>query len=202
MDGGYRVTGRWGFGSGCTHADVMIGGCLVERDGAPPDPAYPIFVFAPVAKWEIQDTWYPTGLAGTGSHHYAAKDLFIPERHTMSLRDPPRMTGPLYDNGGAWVFFIPMVGTPLGLARRAIDTALALAREKLITVPPPPTLIKDLPRARFAFARAQMQWGAARAYVYETIEKLWDEMTSKGGATIEHAARRGACAHPRLPHGL
>jgi alkylation response protein AidB-like acyl-CoA dehydrogenase len=42
-----------------------------------------------------------------------------------------------------------------------------------------------LPRARFAFARAQMQWGAARAYAYETGAKLWNEMTSKSGPSLK-----------------
>ncbi len=39
VDGdGYRVSGRWAFGSGCTHADVIVGGCLVFESNAPRAP--------------------------------------------------------------------------------------------------------------------------------------------------------------------
>src|SRR5215831_15319284 len=30
--GGYRVTGRWQFGSGCLHADRLVGGCILFED--------------------------------------------------------------------------------------------------------------------------------------------------------------------------
>src|SRR5262249_27225461 len=75
VDGGYRVTGRWGFGSGCTHADVMMGGCVVEN-GTPGLGGAPqvVHVLAPASGWQIEDTWFSTGLAGSGSHHYSTKD--------------------------------------------------------------------------------------------------------------------------------
>lgn len=205
--GGYRVTGRWGFGSGCTHADVMVAGCHVVDERAPEGPPQFLFVLAPVSSWTIEDTWYSTGLAGSGSHHYTARDLFIPERHTFSLIEPAKVKGPLYDESTSATVFVPMVGTPLGLARRAIDTVLAMAGEKVISLPPPPTLIKDLPRARFALARAQMMWGAARAYTYETVNRLWREKVAQGRATPETRrevglarinAFRMACAVSRL----
>ena len=84
VEGGYRVNGRWGFASGCTHADVMIGGCIVEdaqterSAGSVFGPAEIVHVLAPAGGWQIEDTWFATGLAGSGSHHYSAQDLFVP----------------------------------------------------------------------------------------------------------------------------
>src|SRR5262249_28398782 len=73
---GFRVSGRWTFGSGSTHADVMVGGCLVTENGKPVmTVAGPVqrLVFAPASKFEVLDTWYSTGLAGSGSNDYATK---------------------------------------------------------------------------------------------------------------------------------
>ena len=100
LDGGYRVSGRWKFGSGCTHADVMVAGCIVMNDtGAPvfgPD-ATPVVrtVVARADRFEIIDTWHTTGLAGSGSNDYTCRDLFVPVEHTFSLAEPVRRNGPL-----------------------------------------------------------------------------------------------------------
>lgn len=111
VPGGYRVTGRWGFASGCTHADVMVAGCLtLEAQTAPPTGM--VFILAPASAFEIEDTWHSMGLAGSGSHHYRATNLFVPERHTFSLAGPARIAGPLYADAGSATVFIPMAGTP------------------------------------------------------------------------------------------
>ncbi len=182
--GGYRVTGRWGFASGCTHADVMVGGCLtLENETAAPSGM--IFILAPAAGFEIEDTWNSIGLAGSGSHHYKAKDLFVPERHTFTFAGPATIDGPLYVEGGSATVFIPMAGTPLGLMRRAIDLTTALAAERMISLPPPPTLMRHLPRIKFALARAEMLYGAARATVYESVNRYWAELLADGHASLK-----------------
>jgi alkylation response protein AidB-like acyl-CoA dehydrogenase len=185
VDGGYRVTGRWGFGSGCTHADVMIGGCVVENV-PPPAPGVPavIHVLAPASGWRIEDTWFATGLAGSGSHHYSAQDLFVPNAHVLDLFAPSGRDEPLYRLPITASVSVPMAGTPLGLARRAIDELCALAPKKIVAIPPPPVALKSLPRVRLAVARAESQLGAARAYVYETVNRLWSEVERGGGATL------------------
>ena len=184
VPGGYRVTGRWGFASGCTHADVMVGGCLMLESGGA-SPGELIFILAPSASFEIEDTWYPNGLAGSGSHHYKTRDLFVPGRHAFTLAGPARIDGPLYADAGSATVFIPMAGTPLGLMRRAIDVALELAGEKVIALPPPPTSMRHLPRVKFALARAQMLCGAARAAVYESVNRYWAELLRDGHGSLQ-----------------
>jgi alkylation response protein AidB-like acyl-CoA dehydrogenase len=183
VPGGYRVTGRWGFASGCTHADVIVGGCLVlESEGATPRDM--IFILAPASSFQIEDTWYSNGLAGSGSHHYSAKDLFVPERHAFTLTGPAKIEGPLYADAGSATVFIPMAGTPLGLMRRAIDVTIELAREKVITLPAPATLMRNLPRVKFALARAQMLYAAACSAVYESVNRYWDELLRDGHGSL------------------
>jgi alkylation response protein AidB-like acyl-CoA dehydrogenase len=195
VPGGYRVTGRWGFGSGCTHADVMVAGCLVvESEGATPTEV--IYILAPAARFEIEDTWFSNGLAGSGSHHYKTKDLFVPASHTFTMVGPAKIAGPLYADAGSATVFIPMAGTPLGLMRRAIDVTVELAREKVIALPAPPTKMRDLPRVKFALARAQMLYGAARAAVYESVNRYWAELLREGHGSLtpQHASVLGTPA--------
>ena len=188
VDGGYRVTGRWGFGSGCMHADVMVGGCVVEGAAGPGGIPQVVHVLAPASGWRIEDTWFAHGLAGSGSHHYSTKDLFVPAGHVLDLNAPSRRDEPLYRLPLTASVSIPMAGVPLGVARRAIDELIALAGKKVIALPPPPVLLKNLPRVRLAVARAESLLGSARAYVYETVERLWAEVVEQGAGSIE--ARR------------
>jgi alkylation response protein AidB-like acyl-CoA dehydrogenase len=197
--GGYRVAGRWGFGSGCTHADVIVGGCLLF-DGdrvLMSERGFPEWriLMAPAASWQVLDTWYTTGLAGSGSHDYTVQDLFVPAEHTFSLFDPARRPGPMYAFPG--LFASNMHGVPLGLARRAIDVVRGLAGEKRVL--PEMTLLKDVPRVRAALARAEMWLGAARSYTYETLDAVWTRLQETGeldrelrlalGLSRLHAAR-------------
>jgi indole-3-acetate monooxygenase len=187
--GGFRVTGRWGFASGCNHADVMVAGCLVlEEEGA--NPSGMILAFAHASSWTIEDTWYSHGLAGSGSHHYSVKDLFVPEAHTLVLPPNTRsgvLESPLHAGERGVSLVIPMVGVPLGIMRRVIDEALAFVGERSVVLTPRegPVPMKNLTRVKLALARAQMLFGASRAYVDETISRYWAEIVTKGAAALE-----------------
>jgi indole-3-acetate monooxygenase len=185
VPGGYRVSGRWGFGSGCTHADVMVGGCLVMEGGAPVLDARGLptwrVMMASASNWKVLDTWYTTGLAGSGSNDYTAEGLFVPAEHSFSLLEKPRRSEPLYAFNG--MFFANMHGVPLGLARRAIDAVTQLAHEKMMV--PDFVRMKDVPRVRAALARAEMQLGAARAYTYETLDAVWECLNEHGELSLE-----------------
>lgn len=185
VPGGYRVSGRWGFGSGCTHADVMIGGCLILENDKPvmAESGMPEWrvMMAPAPEWQIHDTWYTTGLAGSGSNDYSAADLFVPAEHSFSLFERPRRSEPLYAFNG--MFFANMHGVPLGLARRAIDTVREIAEQKIVM--PEMVKLRDVPRVRAALARAEMQLGAARAYTYETLDAIWAQLSAGRELTRE-----------------
>jgi alkylation response protein AidB-like acyl-CoA dehydrogenase len=185
VPGGYRVSGRWAFGSGCTHADVIVGGCLI-LDGEEPvltEAGLPAFrvMLAPAAAFEVIDTWYTTGLAGSGSHDYTTHDLFVPAEHSFDLWEPPRRREPLYAWSG--MFFINMHGVALGIARRAIDEVRELAEKK--TLVPELVLMRNVPRVRSALARAEGMLGAARAYTYETMDRVWEALQREGRLSHE-----------------
>jgi alkylation response protein AidB-like acyl-CoA dehydrogenase len=163
-----------------------MGGCLIF-DGDKPvmnhGQPHVRMVIAPASSFQIIDTWHSTGLAGSGSSDYAATELFIPEERTFGFDDRPYRDEPLYAFGG--MILANMAAVPLGLARRAIDAVLALAGEKQIRFPPPPILMKDAPHVRMALARAEMLLGAARAYTYETLDAMWEQLQERGELSPE-----------------
>jgi len=180
VPGGFRVNGRFAFGSGVNHADVIIAICPTWADGAPvmidgrPEMR---LVAAPAGQWEVLDTWHTLGLAGSGSNDYVAKDLYVPDSHTIAFGTPPVRPEPLY----AWfpLFLANMHGIGLGLARKAIDTLERLAETKRtpnLTRANESLAMRDVPRVRAAIAKAEMLLGAARAYTYETMDRLWEEL--------------------------
>ena len=186
VSGGYRVSGRWSFGSGCTHADVIIGGCLVTSGGQPVmTPQGPVtrVIAAPASSFELLDTWHSTGLCGSGSNDYQTRDLFVPDAHTFDLADTARRPEPLYCYTG--MFLASWHGVALGLTRHAIDAALAIVNNKLSIFPPPPIPLRQRPHARVALATAEMHWRAARAFTYESIDQLWDEALRTGQVSPE-----------------
>src|SRR5215213_9287723 len=89
VPGGYRVSGRWPLVSGCHHASWLGGNCLVFDGEAPRmsphgEPAFTL-VFFKAEEVQILDTWYSTGMRGTGSADFAVEDVFVPERRTHLL---------------------------------------------------------------------------------------------------------------------
>jgi alkylation response protein AidB-like acyl-CoA dehydrogenase len=138
-------------------------------------------LMAPAASWQVIDTWYTTGLAGSGSNDYTTQELFVPAEHSFNLLDAPQRREPLYQFSG--MFFSNMHGVALGIARRAIDVVHKLAGEK--TLVPELLLMKNVPRVRMALARAEGMLGAARAYTYETMDRIWEALRSEGRLSHE-----------------
>ncbi|HEY1299771.1 MAG TPA: acyl-CoA dehydrogenase family protein, partial [Stellaceae bacterium] len=103
VPGGYRVSGRWDFASGCRHSSWMGShGTVVEPDGSlrlnnSGRPTIRTWLF-PASEATLLDNWRPIGLRGTASESYRVEDLFVPEEMTGTREDPSlrRDRGPLY----------------------------------------------------------------------------------------------------------
>lgn len=182
VEGGYRVTGQYRFGSGCQHASVISGGCVVFEGGKPRQlakgrPEIRAMLFPPAA-CTILDTWYTTGLAGTGSHDFAVDDVFVPFAESWSFAERPHCSGPLYQFPP--LFLVTHAGVPLGIARAALDTVIELASRKELLPDPhklfSPRLLRDESRVHEAIAVAEGTLAAARGFVYSTLEALWETL--------------------------
>jgi alkylation response protein AidB-like acyl-CoA dehydrogenase len=193
--GGYRVSGRWRFGSGCTHSDWLVAGCRVYRDGEPePDPGGgPVhwrIMLARPEDYEITDTWHTTGLAGSGSRDYAVTDLFVPEERSFSLAEPHR-PGPLHALPDT--ILRKMSGVPLGVSRAALDYVRKLAETRVDRSTGLPWAGEYRVRAGIAAAEAEL--AAARAGVYTSLEQQWQRLTAGTGSSLDDRAAVALARH-------
>lgn len=172
VTGGFRVSGRWMFGSGCQHSDWLAAGCVVHENGVPVlengEPMWRIML-ARKDDYDILDTWYTTGLAGTGSNDYTCQDLFVPAERSFNLLGPAKQPGLLYAAHDA--LLRKMSAVPIGAARAALDEAEALLAGKIER--PSGTPYKAIPRVQSALAEGESKWGAARSYAVHSIAAYW-----------------------------
>lgn len=189
VDGGYKVSGHWIFGSGANHCDWLAAGCVVvENDEIVVDkntglPMWRILM-ARRDEYELLDNWYTTGLRGTGSIDYRAEDLFVPEEHTFSFQDAPKREGSIWARPDH--LLRKMAGIPLGVAADALETARKMLSEKGDRQTG--QLYRDMPRVQMAVAEAQSKLGAARSYVFSSLEKQWNKIERGEEPTVEERA--------------
>jgi indole-3-acetate monooxygenase len=191
VKGGYRVSGRWTFGSCCQHSVWLFSGCQVIDDGnirkaADGGPEVRL-CYLPGDAIEVIDTWTTTGLRGTGSHDYAIEDFFVPAEHTFDpLRAPVLRAEPLY--GVRNMYLANLSGIPLGIARSAIDSAMALAEGKVTRIG---TGLREEAHVHAAIARAEALVASARGFVFDIMEEIWSALAAGKPVTArQHALYR------------
>jgi indole-3-acetate monooxygenase len=198
VDGGLQVTGRWPFASGITHCEWTFAGCIVMEDGKPvmtPHGPEIVHVFMPVSEIEIHDTWYVSGLCGTGSNDFSVKDAFIPQQRIFSLFDPSgHRPDPLYQLPAVSGFVCNLACVSLGIARAALDELIELAPTK--TPAMSFVVMADKPVAQIEIARAEAALGSARSFLFDTVGDLW-RTASAGGVVSkrQNVLVRIAAAH-------
>ena len=196
--GGVRVSGRWPFASGISHCEWAWAGCLVMENGKPrmtPHGPEMIHVCMPVKDLQIHDTWYVSGLSGTGSTDFSAADVFVPEHRIFALLDPSgHRTEPLYRMPPFSLFVFQLVSVSLGIARAALDELTELAQTKVPSLYQ--TVLADRPVAQIELARAEAALGAARAFLYAMAEDMWNTvLANKPVSSRQLALARISCSN-------
>jgi indole-3-acetate monooxygenase len=175
--GGFTVSGRWPFNSGCPHATWLQVGVLVTEDGRPrtlgcgaPDWR---FAFVPARSAVIEDTWDAMGLCGTGSHHLSLSGVPVPaERLAAPFFEPARHDGPLWRIPLVTLAAMFLAAVPLGIARRALEEFTALAARK-VRGPAAQSIGHDA-AAQVELCRAEGTLAAARSFLFDVIGSVWD----------------------------
>jgi alkylation response protein AidB-like acyl-CoA dehydrogenase len=181
VDGGFRVSGRWKFASGITYATWVVAGCVVIEGGQPcmtPSgmPAV-VHVVLPVSEIQIHDTWHVSGLCGTGSNDLSCADVFVPQQRVFSLFNPAGYRPePLYQMPALTLVAPSVAAVALGIARAAIDELTELAPSKMPSLSAKP--LAEKPVTHVEVARAEGALGAARSYLYDTLDDIWQTVSA------------------------
>jgi alkylation response protein AidB-like acyl-CoA dehydrogenase len=215
VDGGYRVTGRWRYASGCLHATWIFGigtvhdgdsPCLYP-DGTPENR----FFYMPVGECEIIDTWHVTGMRGTGGHDFAVTDVFVPEECSIpaSITGFPVFRGTRYHDGplyevGLQVITAGFAPLSLGIARGALDAFV----EMVSGGDSRKSYLRDNAAIQSEIGKAEAHLRAARAFVYEAVGTAWESAVQTGHVTDEQrllirlASRHAVITAPQVVEAL
>ncbi len=188
VDGGFRVEGQWQWGSGTQNADWILAGCQVIRDGKPEllsngTPRSRMMIL-PADQVEFLDTWYVSGLSGTGSTDFSIRDAFVPESHAVGLGVDGPLARPLYAFPQFGLLSMGIAAVSLGLARAAIDELVELAGGKTPSGSARPLAARPATQAEVSRAEATLR--SARAFYYETIDAAWQAACEDGHIETEH----------------
>ena len=193
MPGGYRVSGRWAFGSACQHATWIVANCVVgARRGAPagrgrrPAAAH---VLPPGGALRDPRHLDHHGPARSGSHDFTVANLFVPAERTFDLgASPVRRPGGLY--ALRTMFLANAAGVPLGIARGAVESVVALAADKRHAARHGPARRGAGPAA---VARADALVGSARGYIFDVVGDLWATLRTGDAPAPRQRARYRLC---------
>jgi alkylation response protein AidB-like acyl-CoA dehydrogenase len=202
-EGGYSLSGRWSFASGCDNAQWSVCAALLpSRTEA--DRFTPAFLLVPASDYVIDDTWNVVGLAGTGSKTLQLKDVFVPEHRVLMFAETTSGKTPgalLYaDNPG---FSIPMLcNIPSCLASVAVGTAAGAledyleATAKRVTrgaVAGSNNRMAEFPTIQLRVAEAAASTDAAREILLRDLRDRATSVRANQPVTIEEriVSRRG-----------
>ncbi|HEY4042030.1 MAG TPA: acyl-CoA dehydrogenase family protein [Rhodopila sp.] len=191
VPGGYRVTGKWGFGSGGHHATWMGAHCHVELpDGSLLKDTDGTLIERTMLLRQDQinwsSNWDVVGLSGTGSDSYTLNDVFVPEAYTVrrDIDAERRVDDPFFRFTTTNAYACGFAGVSLGIARGMLDELKILAQTKK----PSHTArtLRDSPVMQHLVAENEAKLRSARAFVLEAIRDGWDSIQRTGALTTEN----------------
>jgi indole-3-acetate monooxygenase len=167
VTGGWRVTGSWPFASGCQYAEWIGATCVMMDNGSPidaadgPGPMTRTFL-VPAERWDIRDTWHAFGLRGTGSHHVALTDAFVPDENFFEFPFGASLAPDPIFGKFPELLVLSHGAVAVGIAEGAIvdlvELAVAGIKQLFMTTP-----LVETERFKEGLARADADLMAARA---------------------------------------
>jgi len=190
VPGGFRLSGRWSFSSGCDHCDWVFLGGIAPGDGPFPDMRTYLI---PRSDYRIDDNWRVAGLCGTGSKDIVVDGAFVPEHRThrfvdaFVLNSPGQSVnpGPLFRLPFGCVFSSAIAAPAIGAARGALELFSGTTRTRVSATGGARVAEDAFVQARIADAALAID--AAR----ESMHRDWRELVefAEAGAAIPMAAR-------------
>ncbi|MFF3374045.1 acyl-CoA dehydrogenase family protein [Streptomyces sp. NPDC002680] len=189
VEGGYRLSGRWRFASGCMGADVLGVGIKAGADRA----GRPLTAVLRPERVRIAENWDVIGLRGTGSHDLVVEGAVVPEEWTFVRGGAATVDEPLYRYPTVPYAAQVLAVVSLGVARAALDHVIAQGGRSGWTGAPKPA---ERATYRIAVGQAEAQLRSVRAFFYEATEEAWATVRAGDPATADRASMlRLASAH-------
>ena len=180
VEGGFKVSGRWSWGSGSMGAEVVGAGILPKNaEGS----GLPRMAVMPREKVQIVPNWDVMGLLGTGSHDIVVKDVVVPEEWTFVRGGAASLDTPLYRYPTLSFAAQVLTVVGLGIGRAAINEVLGMAAGRA-SVTGAPNLGERI-YVQLEIARIEAELRAARAWFYEAIDDVWQVLLA-GGTPTDH----------------
>jgi indole-3-acetate monooxygenase len=207
VDGGWKVSGTWGFGSGSRHSTWVGGHCAIfdadgiaqkKPDGSPMERT----ALFPRSEITIVDgQWNVIGLRGTGSDTYSVTDLFVPSKYCVVPRAvgrdlqqaeaaviteeiERREHSPLFKFSPTMIYQAGFAAVALGIARAMLKSFIDLASKK------PPAggtmMLRDNAVIQERVAISQARLDAMTAWLEKSIQESWDGCVATGQHSYEH----------------
>ena len=192
VNGGHRLSGRWGMSSGSRQASwVGLMAPVFDQAGAPVALAHgaPMRMFlVPVAQVELIDDWSVVGLRATSSGGFEASNLFVPDGFSMLHHHDmgAEIDTPLYKFALLNMFAIGFSGIAVGIARAMLDATIKLAVEKKPRLSE--LALRDNHHVQFQIGHAEARLRSARSYVETTTEQVWNAVEASGRLSVAHHA--------------
>jgi 3-hydroxy-9,10-secoandrosta-1,3,5(10)-triene-9,17-dione monooxygenase len=192
-DGGYVLSGRWSFSSGCDHCRaVNLGALVTDAEASRPDfRSFLLFT----DQYRIEDNWHVGGLKGTGSKDIVVDMAFVPEHRTQShfdyamgarLPGQARNDGPLYRLPWSVVFNMAVAASILGSARGFIETWIDETKERRAAGV---GRLADDPFTQRRLAEALWDLDAAVAVIHADADVMWQMAEAQEVASMADRAR-------------
>jgi alkylation response protein AidB-like acyl-CoA dehydrogenase len=179
VDGGYRVSGDYSFGSGLHYAEWVGAGFLVHPPEGSSEPARYLFGLAPKDAIEPRGNWDVLGLAATASWDYGLRDVFVPEGASFLFAAPTRHRGgPVYELGVIAQTAAGHAGFAIGVTRRALDELTGLAKTKVRMGSG--SFLKDDPRFLDALGSLESRFRSAHAWLREAFARAERSVVETG----------------------
>jgi alkylation response protein AidB-like acyl-CoA dehydrogenase len=196
VPGGYRISGRWPFASGCHHADWMVANGGIFEHGEPRRTALgnvALFSFLiDPAEVTLLDNWHTTGMRGTGSHDFEGADIFVPEERVFSTNQPQTYEpSVLYRTSRTTPWSASIAGVSLGIARRALDTFIEVAKSKPANLGRATLMERET--VHRAVGEAEGRLRSARCFMLETAHAV-DACIERGEEIPEALGAMMRCA--------
>jgi len=138
VEGGFKLSGHWGFSSGSRHCQWAFLGAVVPPENPGDAPDYRTFLL-PVSDYQVVDNWHVSGLEGTGSHDIVVENAFVPEYRTHRARHGFECESPGNASNGHYIFRLPfgqifvraVSSSSIGCLKGVVDSYIAVNKDRV-----------------------------------------------------------------------